>query len=63
MTRTELLDWMLEKNGLAETIDELAIGEQPTEAMVKVMNDIWDAQCDAEAASIEAYHKAQEAVE
>jgi hypothetical protein len=39
MTRSEFLDWTLEKNGLAEAMEELADGEAPTLAMQKAINE------------------------
>jgi len=39
MTRTELLNWTLEKNGLADAMAELHEGEQPTNAMIKAIEE------------------------
>ena len=39
MTRSEFLDWTLEKNGLAEAMEELGEGELPTAAMQKAINE------------------------
>lgn len=44
MTRTELLDWTLEKNGLAEAMELLRAGEQPTLAMQRAINEMRDEQ-------------------
>lgn len=44
MTRTELLDWTLEKNGLAETMELLKAGEQPTLAMQRAIEEMRDEQ-------------------
>ena len=44
MTRTELLDWTLEKNGLAEAMELLKAGEQPTPAMAKAIEEMRDEQ-------------------
>lgn len=40
MTRAEILDWTLEKNGLADAMAELNDGEQPTDAMLKALAEI-----------------------
>lgn len=44
MTRTELLDWTLEKNGLAEAMELLRAGEQPTLAMQAAIDEMRDEQ-------------------
>jgi hypothetical protein len=40
MSRVELLNWTLEKNGLADAMAELAADEQPTDAMQKAISEI-----------------------
>lgn len=44
MTHTELLDWTLEKNGLAEAMELLKTGEKPTPAMAKAIDEMRDEQ-------------------
>ena len=44
MTRTELLDWTLEKNGITEAMELLKAGEQPTLAMQRAIDEMRDEQ-------------------
>lgn len=44
MNRTELLEWTLEKNGLAEAMELLKEGEQPTLAMQRAIDEMRDEQ-------------------
>jgi hypothetical protein len=39
MTRSEFLDWTLEKNGLAEAMELLRENELPTKAMQRALNE------------------------